>query len=343
MKRLGFVYTHSIENGNPGTLSIRPHHLSWHVLSPREVFTSGPFASFSTNEWRETSSGEQHNLVLDQAYDLLPFHGVIGLAQYAVVGVGNLEPTRESKGLTSEVARTSRPSSWGGTDTVISKKGASSYLITVYREFSEQEVGGRMLTEWGFSPVPEPGANLAVAERFKDQSGFPAPVVLDKDQRLRLVYTYEVRLSPTLSDVNIRVEGLGEVRGSFGFRSAPTDVSGAYLLDYLVSGMVRSENLGLPKISLHALPSPSYGDARGLLASKEVLLADYVEGERQRRTLPTPFYPEDFSISGQRAPIIIRSISLGYQEARFFITFFDTGIPVDGLHLIKIGSFSVSW
>lgn len=343
MKRLGFVHTNSIEGGSTGGLSVRPHYLSWHVLSPREVFTSGPFASFTTNKWKETSSGEQHNLVLDQAYDLLPFHGVIGLSRYAVVGVGNLKPTKESKGLVSEVARTDRPSSWGGANIVISKAGISSYLITVYREFSEQEVGGRILTEWGFSPVPEPGANLAVAERFRDQSGSPAPVVLDKDQRLRLVYTYEVRLSPTLSDVNIMVEGLGEIRGSFGFRSSPTDVSGAYLLDYLVSGMVRSENLGRPRISLHALPTPGYGDVRGLLASKEVLLADYVEGERQRRTLSTPFYPEDFSISDQRAPITIRSISLGYQEARFFITLFDRGIPVDGLHLIRIGSFSVSW
>lgn len=357
LKRLGFVPTLSTFTG----AALKPHHMAWSLVSPQEVFFSGPYLSGRHRLWnREVASGEQHNLVLDQAYEFVPVSGFSRIAEYAVVGSGVSSFSRESRGLFSEVARTKRPSSWLGRDIEVRSSGKGSYKITVYREFFEDEVGGKVLSEWGYSPFPTPEANLSVAERFLDVSGNPIAITVEPDQRLRMVYTYEVFVSPPrASGFSIPLNEAEGVSGVYSFvllkEDAPSHLP-LHVLDFLVSGSTR-EDLGEFRLYLyaHRIPVPPAPATllpvqdflRGQpspVASKPVSLLEHIPGERVRKTAPVSFNPEDFSLPKDASRISIYSFLYGFPEGGLLFSIpSGEGIVVDGTHRLTFGPLSVSW
>ncbi len=100
------------------------------------------------------------------------------------------------------------------------------YNIRRVLEFTEAQVGGLNLTEWGFGPTNARNGPLMTRELFRDGLGNPIVLTLDADQRLRLIYRYKVALSPTSpQNVSVNIGGNGP-----GIRTAKFLLTGAYLL-----------------------------------------------------------------------------------------------------------------
>ena len=84
------------------------------------------------------------------------------------------------------------------------------YDIRRVFEFTEAQVGGLNLTEWGFGPTSARNGPLMTRELFRDVSSNPAVLTLATDQRLRLVYRYRITLSPvTAQPITVNIGGAG--------------------------------------------------------------------------------------------------------------------------------------
>ena len=196
---------------------IRPQWLEWQVGRYREKLSFGPGGKGKADIWLPEREGEQHNLILNQFYDsLIPQYGFVGSSQYAVVGTGSTTPDPAQTGLVSEVARSNTVPT--GESNAAEYVSPGVYNIKRVYEFTEAQVGGRNLTEWGFAPVSTVGGNLMARELFRDGSGNPVVITLDSDQRLRLIYRYRITLSPTTAQavtVNIGGDGPGNRTAQF--------------------------------------------------------------------------------------------------------------------------------
>lgn len=204
----------------PPTFSARPQpqHLHWQVGRYTERLTSGPGGLGRGKIWVVEKEAEQHNLILDVAYDnLIPTHGLIALSNYAVVGTGSTPPAATQTTLVNEVARTIRDPSGNTSGTrSITRPSDGVYDIKVERQFDPAQVSGRNLTEWGFSPTSGANAPLMCRELFRDGNGDPIVITLDPDQFLRLIYTYRVVLTPVYSNRqphSITIANLGTFTG----------------------------------------------------------------------------------------------------------------------------------
>ena len=228
----------------PPNLSARlePQHLHWQVGRYKERLTSGPGGLGRGKIWFVEKEAEQHNLILNQTYDsLIGQYGFFALVSYAVVGTGSTPPDSTQRGLVNEVARTNMNP--GGSS--ISEPTAGQADIVAVREFSEAQVGGKNLTEWGFSPASSAGGNLICRELFRDGLGNPVVLTLDTDQRLRLIYKLRFNYTPaigTAQDVSININNLGTKTGKFFFSkyrvSFINDLGHIYLLDQLAGWYV---------------------------------------------------------------------------------------------------------
>jgi hypothetical protein len=178
--------------------------------------------------------GEQHNVILTQTYDtLIAQYGFLTLGNYAVVGTGSTTPDPAQTGLVNEVARTNADTSPPQSNDAEPTPGQT--VFTRVREFTEAQVGGRNLTEWGFSPAGTPGNNLMCRELFRDGSGNPVVLTLASDQRLRLIYKYSLNYTPaigTTQNVSINISGIG-VKTAKLFLSR-YNWTGTYYLDHIV-------------------------------------------------------------------------------------------------------------
>jgi hypothetical protein len=185
--------------------------LHWQVGRYKERIVSGPGGLGRGRIWVPEKEAEQHNLVLTQTYDsLIPVYGFVELSRYAVVGTGSTIPDPSQTGLVNEVARTNADTSppLSGNDEPVNGQA----VITRVREFTEAQVGGRNLTEWGFSPVGAAGNNLMCRELFRDGLGNPVVLTLATDQRLRLIYKHSFSYTPaigTAQDVSVNINGIG--------------------------------------------------------------------------------------------------------------------------------------
>jgi len=190
---------------------LQPQHLHWQVGRYKERLVSGPGGLGRERIWVAEHEGEQHNLILTQTYDtLIPLHGFVALGNYAVVGTGSAAPDPAQTGLVNEVARTNADTSPAQSNNAEPTPGQA--VFTRVREFTEAQVGGRNLTEWGFSPAAAAGNNLMCRELFRDGSGNPVVLTLAPDQRLRLIYKYSFSYAPaigTAQDVSVNITGLG--------------------------------------------------------------------------------------------------------------------------------------
>jgi hypothetical protein len=195
---------------------IQPQWLHWQVGRYREKLSFGPGGEGKAKIWVPEREGEQHNMILTQFYDsLIPQYGFVGSSQFAAVGTGSTAPDPSQTQLANEIGTSTSP---GRTNTVPSGESNEIEALATYGEynirrvleFTEAQVGGLNLTEWGFSPVNTRNGPLMTRELFRDGLGNPVVLTLDTDQRLRLIYRYKVTLSPTSpQDVSVNIGGDG--------------------------------------------------------------------------------------------------------------------------------------
>lgn len=175
---------------------------------------------------RVRRGGEQHNLILDQGLDLIATYGVINapqtiginptsLIQYAAVGTDSTEPTTSDTALGAEVTRTNIGSNGEDDDESISRSSPGVYQHTRTYEFDFNQANGN-LTEWGISPSSSSGSNLYARELFRDGSGDPQTVTKTSDDKLRIVYTREITISPvTMTSASLNITGHTVVNGKY--------------------------------------------------------------------------------------------------------------------------------
>ena len=223
---------------------IRPQWLHWQVGRYREKLSFGPGGEGKARIWVPEREGEQHNLILNQFYDLLiPQYGFIGSSQYAAVGTGSTAPDPSQTQLANEIGTSSSPRRTnfvpsGESNEIEALATYGEYNIRRVFEFTEAQVGGLNLTEWGFSPVSSRNGPLMTRELFRDGSGNPVVLTLAADQRLRLIYRYKVTVSPTsVQNVSVNIGGDGPgvrtakftLTGHFAIFITPTFYAGIYL------------------------------------------------------------------------------------------------------------------
>jgi hypothetical protein len=212
---------------------IRPQWLHWQVGRYREKLSFGPGGEGKARIWVPEKEGEQHNLILTQFYDvLIPQYGLIRPSFFAAVGTGSTAPDPTQTQLAAEIGTSSSPrrTSYTPPDQRSEIDALATYGVYDIRrvlEFSEAQVGGLNLTEWGFSPVSSRNGPLMTRELFRDGSGNPVVLTIESDQRLRLIYRYRVTLSPTSpQDVSVNIGGDGP-----GIRTAKFTLTGTYFVD----------------------------------------------------------------------------------------------------------------
>jgi len=195
---------------------IRPQWLHWQVGRYREKLSFGPGGKGKADIWVPEREGEQHNLILTQFYDsLIPQYGFIGPSQYAAVGTGSTAPAPTQTQLANEIGTSSSPRRTnsvpsGESNGIEALATYGEYNIRRVFEFTEAQVGGLNLTEWGFSPVSSYNGPLMTRELFRDGLGNPIVLTLATDQRLRLIYRYKITLSPTSAqNVSVNIGGDG--------------------------------------------------------------------------------------------------------------------------------------
>jgi hypothetical protein len=204
------VVRHLLPSGPEFAVRLRPQYLHWQVGRYKEHLVFGPGGLGKKRVWVPEKEGEQHNLILTQTYDwLIPVYGFTSLAEFAAVGTGTTPPNASQTGLVNEVARTMNDANPPLSDSREVTNG--QFLITQVREFSESQVGGRSLTEWGFAPstITE---SLMCRELFRDGSGNPITLNIATDQRLRLIYRYSFTYTPALGSsqsVSVNIANLG--------------------------------------------------------------------------------------------------------------------------------------
>ena len=218
---------------------IRPQWLHWQVGRYRERLSFGPGGEGKARIWVPEKEGEQHNMILNQLYDvLIPQYGFIGPSQYAAVGTGSTAPDPSQTQLANEIGSSSSPRRTssvpsGESNGIEALATYGEYNIRRVLEFSESQVGGLNLTEWGFSPVSSYNGPLMTRELFRDGLGNPIVLTLDTNQRLRLIYRYKITLSPTSAqNVSVNIGGDGP-----GIRTAKFLLTGMY---NFYSGRVKS-------------------------------------------------------------------------------------------------------
>lgn len=335
----------------PPTFSTRlqPQHLHWQVGRYKERLTSGPGGLGRGKVWVVEREAEQHNLILNQTYDSLMAQYGFLLGIWAAVGTGSTPPDATQTSLVSEVARTNVNES-GGTGTwAISRVADGVVDFSVTREFTEAQVGGRNLTEWGFAPAQTPTGNLMSRELFRDGSGNPVVLTLASDQRLRLIYKWRVTVGPVVAqDVSIDISGVGVRTGKLFLRkyvptnAFPWNTFGSYFGDVaaLHGIMVADASYYKGHVLHSANILPDYNDTAAYSsggAYKAFAYQSYVNGSRQRKTQPVTW-------SSSEANMTIRLIGIGNDWYPMGVKL-NTGqeFTKTDLYKLTINEWTVTW
>ena len=177
------------------TITLEPQQMHWQILGPNG---------------KVLREAEQpcHNIVLNNAKELVATLGLFEQSDWAVVGTGSTAPDPSQTGLVNELARTNAGVS-GMPDTV-TEVSTGVWEVTRYRQFTAAQVGGQNLTEWGWSGSGSVGNNLMSRELFRDGGNNPITLTLDSDQQLRLIYKVRVVVGPTTpQNASINITGIG--------------------------------------------------------------------------------------------------------------------------------------
>ncbi|GAA5334092.1 hypothetical protein [Thermus hydrothermalis] len=329
---------------------LQPQHLHWQVGRYKEDLSFGPGGRGRRKRWVVDMEAEQHNIVLNNAYELMAVHGITLLTRYAVVGTGSTPPDPSQLALANEVARTIRNDTGSTSGTFSYTRVANGvYEQTVVREFLETEVGNRNLTEWGFSPVGTAGGNLMSRELFRDGNGNPIVISLASDQRLRLIYKTRITLSPVVPvPVSINISGIGIRSGlavltlSAGGGWAP--FPDLVTVEVAMTGQVVN-SMGDPSwdkkvylLSVTMETAYASTTTSSPLANKWPGVKEYTPNSRRRQTNPVTF----FSNEGNGT---IRTIGLGPAWGGGFRFVLNSGqeITKTNLYKLTIGEFTITW
>lgn len=331
---------------------LQPQHLHWQVGRYKERLTSGPGGLGRGKVWVVEKEAEQHNLILTQTYDaLIGDYGFHSLADYAVVGTGSTPPDATQTGLVAEVARTSDGVS-GDPDTIArqstSGPGVGTFIITVKREFTEAQVGGKNLTEWGFSPSGSAGGNLMTRELFRDGQGNPVVISLASDQRLRLIYAYQVSYSPNAGapqDASINIANLGTFTGKVFATRYSSEVGDLHLLSWWAMAYAGETYNSLYLYPLDAYEAPNLDSQFGIYYPSnghQITSGMFTAITRGRKinaiTIPANDYNRD--IYGFAIIRYKRNLHAGG-----FALAFDSGVKFTKSNLYKlvVGEWTLTW
>jgi len=349
------------------TARLQPQHLHWQVGRYKERLVSGPGGLGRGRIWVPQLEGEQHNLILDAAYDtLIPQYGFLFLHSYAAVGTGSTPPASTQTALVSEVARTRRDENGGttGTRNVVYAGTPGVYDVQVTREFIESEVGGRNLTEWGFSPISTPGGTLMARELFRDGTGSPVVLTLDSDQRLRLIYKIRLTITPISQAISLNIANMGVFTGvfrlyrntslynSYGYQETATNADFS-LVDAIAKGedtiFSNPDGFYLLRLRLdwtNQVQSSSYdaGPVNGSLRGSKGLSFKPVSG-RSRQVAPQIWGSSEANANDLRSygiGIVSYSYGTATPGALAYISL-DSPISKDNLHKLQIDEWTLTW
>lgn len=330
---------------------LQPQHLHWQVGRYKEDLSFGPGGRGRRKRWVVDMEAEQHNIVLNNAYELMPVYGITFLTSRAVVGTGSTPPDPSQLALANEVRRTNRNETGNHGWLSYTRVADGVYEQTIVREFLETEVGNLNLTEWGFSPAGTAGGNLMSRELFRDGNGNPIVITPASDQRLRLIYKTRITLSPVVAvPVSIDISGIG-IRSGLAVLTLSTGGAGGSYPDLIVVELAMTGKVidsgGAPTSSyqnvyLHSVAFPtSYTDSAAninILAEKWPGVKAYTPNSRRRQTNPVTF----FSNEGNGT---IRTIGLGPRLGGGFRFVLDPGqeFTKTNLYKLTIGEFTVTW
>jgi len=322
------------------SVRLRPQHLRWEVGRYLDRIRSGPGGLGRAKIWAPERVGEQHNLVLDNAYELIAQYGFGNLHRYMAVGTGSTAPSPGDTALASELVRSNRVPSGFGISYASPSDGV--YDVEMQIEFLESEVGGQNLTEWGAAPTAT--STLAARELFRDSGGNPITLTIASDQRLRLIYTMRTTISPvTAQPVSLAITNLGTLTGKLIARK--NDDFG--LIHSWATGAAAGVNFGSQFLYMGVQGGAvglNYTDSDPTYYAEKYNFAGAIEpyaaGSRVRRFTPT-WTTAQFNRT-------IGSIGLGYGDygswAGLWLVF-DAGseLTKDNLHKLIWDSWTLSW
>jgi len=318
------------------------HYMRWETGRYRKRVTAGPGGLGRRDIWIPERVAEQHNMVLDHAFDvLIAQHGMRELNKYAAVGTGSTAPAADQSGLDSEIARTSNVP--GGESDTVERVADGVYEVRRVREFSEAQVGNQNLTEWGWSPESSAGSNLMSRELFRDGNGNAVTVSLASDQKLRLIYVTRIEISPVSAiSHTMSVTDLGDLTGQFAVTRGNENLSWHASDIDLIEALATGNNL--PLAILHtAAVSTEYTAGRFTQAARVgISLQPYTDGARSRATNSIIF---DTGVTGT-----FWTMGLGWYAgstnvrtqtpARFVL---DNSFDKDNLHKLIIDPWTLGW
>jgi hypothetical protein len=233
-----------------------------------------------------------------------------------------------------------------------SGSGVGTVDLTVYREFTEAQVGGKNLTEWGFSPVGTAGGNLMCRELFRDGSSSPVVLSLATDQRLRLIYKYRFSYTPHAGapqSASINISGLGTFTGKV-FASSYINF---YSYDMGIGDVALLSNWAVGLNSLYAYPLSSYfaPSLNAMLASynpsppdvKQLGVSNYQAITRGMKILPVTWGASE-SNRDIYGPAIVRYTYGGYIVGGVALAF-DSGVSFtkSNLYKLQFDQWTLTW
>lgn len=241
--------------------------------------------------------GRCRNLITDTGLDHIGNYGFCALRNvggnttgsnadmksFCAVGTGSTAPANTDQSLVAEVARTSTLYQNGE----VSEPSAGFFNHKTFHEFDFGQATGN-LTEYGFAPTST--AFLSIRELFRDGTGTPVVITVASDEKLRIIHTLEVTISPTATTAgSFDITGIGTITGSYLFNKA-----GATPPNFLgnsdafggagVSAILRGGNINA-HINTDAPPSPyTYDSAPGAVATDfaKALTTSYTAGSYAR-------------------------------------------------------------
>jgi len=328
---------------------VSAHYMRWELGRYRERITAGPGGIGRRGIWTPDRAAEQHNMVLDNAFELVPTAGFSQLNMYAVVGTGSTAPSASDTTLEAETAASGGSPPSGESDTITEDTSSYTYTIQRVREFSEADVGGKNLTEWGWRPSSS--GTLMSRELFRDGNGDPATLTLDADQRLRLIYSIAVQVTPAVNTGQSQTFSLtnyGDFNGQWWvarFNSKAPLV----LADYIARGMGAIFGGGNGAYWMPLVDSMQPGDSVVNKADVQNSIAleyePYVAGSRKRTvseaTVGVDVWNHDIygiaiGIGGRYSGIYVSYDGLYFDYADHFTK--------DNLHKLIINQFDgISW
>jgi len=340
------VVRHLLPPGPEFAVRLRPQYLHWQVGRYKERLIFGPGGLGKKRVWVPEREGEQHNLILTQTYDaLIPIYGFHSLAEFAAVGTGTTPPNPSQTSLVSEVART-------GNDINPPQSGTSEptngqALVTRVREFSESQVGGRSLTEWGFGISSVPSNDLMCRELFRDGSGNPITLNIASGQRLRLIYRYSYSYTPALGssqNVSVNIANLGTRTAKLFVSKAaswPELSPNAHLslLDHWAANRMNRISHGV----LGQARTPNPTATPNFVSNTELLVTGIgtTAITRGRRIKSRTFEAEDANATWYGLLLVGQGV--GYAGVIFLA--FDSGqqFTKDNLHRVTVNEWTLTW